>query len=94
MLLPPNNPAVTLSAETASAVPTDFSTVSVDSGAPLEINRPEYAVQSGDDATACTGLALHATLSAGVLANAGAASISTRMEIGMRTISFISGPSV
>ncbi|WP_419684153.1 hypothetical protein ACN22W_10775 [Burkholderia theae] len=38
------------------------------------------------------GLALHATFSAGVDANAGAASISAKMEIGKRAVFFIGGP--
>ncbi|WP_155637998.1 hypothetical protein [Burkholderia cepacia] len=78
----------------ASDVPSAFSTFSVDSDSPPAITRPEYAEHADVDAAACTGLALHATLSAGVLAKAGAASISARTEIGMRTVFFIGGPSV
>ncbi|CAD9227848.1 hypothetical protein BCEN4_740004 [Burkholderia cenocepacia] len=76
-------------------MPSVFSTPSVDSGWPLpDIGRPEYAVHADDDATVFTGLALQAILSAGVLAKAGAASISAKMEIGIRKVGFIGGPSV
>ncbi|MDR5661346.1 hypothetical protein KPA97_08150 [Burkholderia cenocepacia] len=51
-------------------------------------------MHADDDATVFAGLALQTTLSAGVLAKAGAANISARTEIGMRTVRFIGDPSV
>ncbi|WP_175955830.1 hypothetical protein [Burkholderia sp. BCC0405] len=80
------------SAVAASDVPTAFSTFSVENVSPLDITRPEYAEHADDDETVCAGLALHAMFSAGVLAKAGATSISASTEIGVRTVIFIGGP--
>ncbi|WP_159086702.1 hypothetical protein [Burkholderia sp. NRF60-BP8] len=70
-------------------MPSAFNTPSVDNGSPLDITRPEYAEHADDDATVFTGVALHAMLSAGVLAKVGAASIHARTEIEIRTVCFI-----
>ncbi|AFQ47919.1 hypothetical protein [Burkholderia cepacia] len=84
----------TLSAETASTVPTDFSTDSVEGRSPPAIRHPaEVAVeQSSGFRVVGSGLALHATLSAGVAATAGIASISARTAIDMRMVLVIDGP--
>ncbi|WP_155640575.1 hypothetical protein [Burkholderia pseudomultivorans] len=80
----------------ASDVPIAFSAVPADSDSPLDIGRPEYAEHADDDTTVCAGRALHAMLSSGMdtEANTGAASISASVEIDMRTVFFIGGPSV
>lgn len=68
--------------------------LSADSDSPLDIARPMYVEHADVYAVACTGLALHAMLLAGVLAKAGAAGISASTEIGKLPAFFIGGPSV
>ncbi|MDF3086279.1 hypothetical protein [Burkholderia sola] len=85
----------TLSADTASTVPTDFSADSAEGGAPPAIRHPAEvdveAEQSSGFLTVASGLALHATLSAGVVATAGMASISARTPVDVRTVLVIDG---
>jgi len=84
-----------LSADTASTVPTDFSTDSAEGGSPPAIRHPAEAEveaeQSSGFLTVGPGPALHATLSAGVAATAGIASISARTPIDMHTVLVIDG---
>ncbi|MBR8318609.1 hypothetical protein KDW20_23440 [Burkholderia cenocepacia] len=86
----------TLSADTASTVPTDFSTDSAEGGSPPATRQPAEveveAEQSSGFLTVASGLALHATLSAGVAATAGIASISARTPIDVHTVLVIDGP--
>ena len=87
----------TLSADTASTVPTDFSTDSAEGRSPPAIRHPaEVEVemdvgQSSGFRAVGPGLVLHATLSAGVAATAGIASISAKTPI-VRTVLVIDGP--
>ncbi|WP_155754894.1 hypothetical protein [Burkholderia anthina] len=86
----------TLSADTASTVPTDFSTDSAEGRSPPAIRHPaEVEVDVGQSSgfrAVGPGPVLHATLSAGVAATAGIASISARTPIDVRTVLVIDGP--
>ncbi|KVD98999.1 hypothetical protein WS65_30120 [Burkholderia anthina] len=77
-------------------MPTDFSTDSAEGRSPPAIRHPaEVEVDVGQSSgfrAVGPGPVLHATLSAGVAATAGIASISARTPIDVRTVLVIDGP--
>lgn len=83
----------TLSAETARTVPTVFSTDSVEGRSPVIRHPDPVGVEQSSGLLAIgSGCALHATLSAGVAAKAGIASVSGRTEISIRVVLVIDAP--